>query len=395
MLIKLNKYLLILFMIYNFWYRYAFSYNQVIMYVGVFITSVISLLIVLLNRANRKSFPKGLWMWVALGVYALIFGVLVATDTGSLLSSLLKYFASLAICFSVCIVSDNEDSLDWLLNTILVIAFLISYTTIFAGYGTRRISMGENHNTNYLGIFLVYGIFCLVYRYHNKNKNLLRVLVKIVVAMIFLFVIVLSGSRKALIAAAILFIIWSIAVLRDFRNENRFLQFFGMLLLLFVTSYIGYRYFLPFYMGSYSYERMMGLLTDTSGNVRWTLMKEAKGIFFNHPLVGVGFNQFHYYSIYDTYSHSTYFEILACCGIFGAAILFAPFISAGITVIKRLRYGNYQDIMMFALFCVLMFLAIGVILFYDAYHLIFVTCVIFYLNDSQKITKQIGNTKSS
>lgn len=57
-------------------------------------------------------------------------------------------------------------------------------------------------------------------------------------------------------------------------------------------------------------------------------IQDAFRVFLNHPIFGVGLDNYRFFSVFSMYSHNTYAEILACTGIVGGiafiAVIFSP-----------------------------------------------------------------------
>ena len=184
-------------------------------------------------------------------------------------------------------------------------------------------------------------------------------------ALLFFYVIILTGSRKALISCGLLCIIWLITFVKDTRKladrREKKLKF----TLLFAALVISVIYFVKYYANTASFERLQNLLAGGS-SIRKEMYREAVDLFKTSKFFGIGFNQFRVHSIFRTYAHSTYAELLADGGIFGCIIFFYPVIKTGLVLVKKLRKSpSYQMGMLLALFLVEIFLGTVVIYLYD------------------------------
>ncbi len=63
---------------------------------------------------------------------------------------------------------------------------------------------------------------------------------------------------------------------------------------------------------------------DLSALRRDYMKEDAIIMFKNHPILGVGLNNFKYLSRYGTYAHSNYYELLSCLGLVGTFLYYIP-----------------------------------------------------------------------
>lgn len=390
MLLKIQKILICLFMLYNFFFRWIGYYKEIILYSFILIILLLSTVNTIKYQGiSNRLFKNGIGVWFSLGIYALVFGIMIAIDRVSLFESLLKYLSSVMICYSISQIIYIEKKVGWFLKSYLFICVLCSLQIIFNGYGNNSLSLGEGNNVNYLGLFMVYGIFCLAYLYKPESLSMFDTMMVSTGIITFLYVILKTASRKSMIAAIGFIVFWLITLVADYiktKNYRKLMLLFSfsvIVLILFSNRIIDY------YSSSYAWERMTYLfIADSEANlIRFKMYSDGISMFLDSPLFGVGFDQYKFYSYYGLYSHSTYIEMLACCGLIGVILYFYPLID----IIKKLflnyKKDFYHSSLMLLLISVQLFIGVGAILFYDLFHMIFMMSI---LNSSSKLMTRLA-----
>lgn len=80
------------------------------------------------------------------------------------------------------------------------------------------------------------------------------------------------------------------------------------------------------------------IATDASTQERLYLIDTAKQVWWDHPILGVGWDNFRYYNGLHVYAHNSYFELLACTGIIGFCLYYYYYLRLlGRSVMHALR----------------------------------------------------------
>lgn len=361
-----------LFLLYILWYKEAYGDFSPALYGGAALIVITTLLYVDHKPLKAVMPPKGIIWSIGFGIYSLITGLVVASNRELLASSIETYMSLLLVCWCICIICNGENDIQWLLKCITIVCYACAVYTLLFGKpywnGIYVTTMGPENNPNRLGILMVFGMFSVLY---NKRTRVGELALTLVTVLLFFYVIILSGSRKALLSGGLLCLVWLISFVKDTQNlSNRKEKIIKYGLVVAVLA-IGSIYFLKNYVNTASFERLQKLIAGGASSNRTEMYKEAVKFFKISKLFGVGFNQFRVLSSFKTYSHSTYAEVLADGGVFGCILYFYPIIKAGITLIKTLKISpSYQIGMLFALYAVEMFLGTGVIFMYGFEHLL-------------------------
>jgi len=116
-------------------------------------------------------------------------------------------------------------------------------------------------------------------------------------------------------------------------------------------------------------------------------------VFAAHPLMGVGLNNYRFYSKYGLYSHCTYTELLSCCGIIGSFffILFCIALFSAIRKADRcLRQTTEIRNLHLSLAIVCAFVGFTQIFFYES-HLMYMLTFL-YASSRVKICQSADQT---
>ena len=374
---KVSKFFIVLFLIYELWYKEAYGNISTILYGTVILATVFVALDFFAKRTLKMN--SFIIMLFVFGITSFVTGMFVSKDFSWFISSMITYFAFVIVCFDISYVISTENKREWLMDTFVIVSLICSFQTIFMGvdYKTEVIvrTMILDNNPNTLGFTMILGIFALIYKKERTSKHLL---LYIAMLLLFLFVIVLTGSRKSLLCAMILLIIWTISILRTERgfSYKKIVLISGIFIAVLAAVY----YVMNYYIYSSSYERL--LMVTKSGGATSTRMKMfLDGISFweSSPIIGIGFGQYQILSPFHKYSHNSYAEILSCTGAIGFLIFFVPIFNLLRKIWKKARNKKephrYDYVMCTAMLLVELILGIGQIYIYDIGHLVILSYI--------------------
>lgn len=365
----------LLFLLYTMWYKEAFGDFLPGLYGGAALIVITTLLYVDHKPLKAIIPPNGIIWGVGFGIYSLVSGIVVASNRGLLVSSIVTYMAFMIICWCICIICHGENDIHWLLKCITIVCYVCAvYTVVFGKAsgnsinGMNAITMSSENNPNALGMLMVFGTFSVLYDKKHKFGELIWMLGSV---LLFCYVIILTGSRKSLVSAGLLCFGWLVSFVRDthnLNNKNEKRIRYGVLM---VALAIGITYFIKEYVNTVSFAKMLRLGSDGSTLKRMEMYREGVEFFKSSKLFGVGYNQYRVKSAFNTYAHSTYAEVLADGGFFGCLLYFYPIIKTGVILVKKLKTKlSYQQAMLLALYAVEMLLGVGVIFMYSFGHLL-------------------------
>lgn len=408
MIRKVEKILILIIFLYLDWFQYVFGVRQVIIYAAaLLLAALICTEIIQQRKIVFSRAPSIIKTYFLFGIYALLTGLFIATNSSTMLSALMQYFEYVFICFSIYFISKSEGSMKWILRILYICALICGIQTVLFGKAIRSAAvfvttMGANNNPNTLGVVMVFGIMAIVFDYEALQK---RFMLRIASIVVFAYVTILTGSRKAFIAMAILMIVWAINYVvytKKSGNEFKTKGIKGVLQNLAII--IGVIAALVYISSSaFSETSMLSklLLLFTNGGVadseRIPLYQQAVEYFLQHPIFGIGFRQYEilYYS--HIYSHSTYAEILSCTGAVGTIIFFVPILGLLCKVIARaftrINADSYEYRMILLILVVELFIAATQIAIYDLGHMTILTFLFWQFSklESKRYSSEDGN----
>jgi len=373
MTLKISKVFFILLLFYMMWFQEVFfTINNMSSILGI---GLIGLIIIHFFQTH-KSFkeiknylPIELNLWLLFGLTSLLFGLFIAPDKILLINSLMRYFEFITLLYALYYISKHDKTIDFPVYVFLFIVLVSSITTIFWGYDYHkgRISMGPRNNPNSLGIMMVVGTAFLLYKLNVKK--IFSILITIIMIGLFGYVTIITGSRKAFLALLLIFGFWiSILILTQYRKLNIRKKILYTLSFIF-SIFLFYYLLFPFLQDYVLWKRLVSLIKNGEDE-RVDMYKDAWRYFKENPLFGIGFNQYRVLSKYQTYSHTTYGEVLACTGLTGVVLYFSSYIMILIKYIKQIFNSSlsfvvsHQHKILLSLFGALLFLGVGVIHFY-------------------------------
>jgi len=393
--IKLAKLFFILMFFYQGWYQDVYEpIPRMLLILG----APMMLMLVFHYFKTRRNFLDALsgevGIWFVFAIISYISGIFIVDELPLLISSVFKLVQYLFVFSAVLIIADQDQSIGFFIKVFAGLVLLCAATTLIAGeeFAFGRISIGEK-NPNALGLLMSYGIFCVLYMIDIK-KNLTPIL-SLSSILLFIYVIILTGSRKSFLAALLLILFWMVFI---FPKELRVLSVkrkVAIVSITLVTCAIAYFIAEPLIRDAILFERLDTLFSE-GDEVRSTLVADGFRFFAENPIFGIGYDQYRELSSFGTYSHSTYAEAFACTGLVGAIIYFSVYVIILGKLIKIIvlnkEAGTTQNAVMFlALMGIIIFLAVGVIHFYNFDSIIMFGIIVAFCNITLKARKEQEN----
>ena len=310
-------------------------YNNVTSYSLFFVRGLSSILLlgslIILLYHDRFKLLNDISLNALILFVAYIFasGLLVSTDFNLVVSTATTFLESLLVFYIVIRYIGIDGTPSFVMSVFIIQAIVAASIMIFRGSGVYRVSIADNVNVNTLGVMFAFAIgFTLFIIIQNGNPKKFLLAISIIVLM--LFGIMMTASKKAILAAAVFIVLWIIFCYKwTFAKMNKLFRI-GLFIVMIAVSLYVYKWFTGNYVEQLDYVkyRMSLLYVGESDQARTQLIKEGFSIFLSHPIFGVGFNNARYYTSLNTYTHCFYSEILACTGLIGAMIfgyaLFRP-----------------------------------------------------------------------
>lgn len=382
--------------LYYMCYNEKYGHNALIVY-GAFLVMCGSLAIELIKdrELSFENYYIGAWWNFVIVAYAFSTGIFVAHNIASLLEGIRLVLQYSIIVFAIYYFANKSvNGIKWLLFTINLAALICCYFLLTGPVEKirGRYSISFNNNPNTLGFMLVIGIFSIAYRFKADIKWIVLNIPQII---LMIYGIVLTGSRKALISAVILVILWVIETIGEIIKHKDIWEQLVLIILFVVALSVGVRFILSVYNQSEIALRMEHFLDDESNGNRINYYRLAWQILLNKPLFGGGLDQFKYWSGVGGYAHSTYAEAIADFGTIGSLLYFFPIIDSGYRLFQRTanKKNYFQTRIVLALWIVEILIGLGQIFFVDIMHYISWTIIYINVTDGMKITTNSNRYK--
>ncbi len=255
--------------------------------------------------------------------YMLIIGVLFSPNKNGHLSqwiTCLEYFF-LQIVIASIIKESGTNVFHILLLAIAVVLAVVFIREPVNYENSGRLSISKEYNPNALGMAFAAGIWGVLYQW--QKKKLPFILIVIFIAL-FGYCIMMTGSRKSLIAAGLIIVLWSLICFIPGLKGRGFIHGMTTLFSLFVLVIVISRGFISLYTDSTIAARMDTLIFETQEGNRSNMYRQGFELLKMNPLFGLGFQGFAYY--FGSYSHATLVEVPVSGGIIGAILYFSAYV---------------------------------------------------------------------
>lgn len=287
--------------------------------------------------------------------------------------SLLKCYTTVfLLCASIYNFEDINKQLKVLMIVIiLTIIYLLIKTpsmdwkdAIFGVYGAStdegRIGRTIGYHPNAFGtLCFIFIMICLSWYYINKKRRYLYLTVILILILLF------TKSRTSILMLLVgitLFYFFS-----EERKTRQLLKFFVALIFLLGCWWAMFNIPFLYKLVGFRFEGILGtsVTQDASTLTRFKFLQYAISLFMENPLIGVGLDNFKYYSyLYNSawaqvYSHSNWGELLANTGLIGTSLYYIPQFLAIYSMCKNINKLKGNERKTCALF--LMFLIVFII----------------------------------
>jgi len=263
--------------------------------------------------------------WVLFSTWCLL-SYTWAINTSTVLSSFISVVQVALLSISIVFYVDSDRRVKHFINSmilsagILCLRFII-YVPISVWGNGERLKGVITFYSNVAPMMLCF-VTLILYNLFLKTRNKKLYILMI----IFIFVSLLYGTRKALL---ILIVGYSIQLLLFAKTSLKiFKNIVVLLILALLCCYFILNIDLLYGAIGYRIEGMILTLTQGSGDgsavARIAFIENAIDIFKRYPIIGVGLDGFRYLNKYEqTYAHNNYLELLCDLGIVGFIIYYS------------------------------------------------------------------------
>ena len=352
---------------------------------------------------NRKKYNSKYQLWCLLMILLSFLSVAAAKNTSLASYTLINMIQVFLIAFITYGYMDSSEKIEFVMNCIIWAGLILTFRLLLvtpADVWLSWVRLGEaiGSNANDIGNKAAFSaIISLCFAKKNDhNRRIVYFLSFAVLTAIVLF----SGSRKALLAVLLAFILLNTIGLNDKRKI--LLSFFVISVVLF----FGYRLIMEnttlYLTIGRRIEAMIEVLFHGGSEAHSIDLRErylyvAWQIIKQNPILGVGLNNFSNTSGIGVYSHCDYTEVACSYGIPGAIIYYYPLLSITIQYIFK---KNKQDLdyAFLILQIVLLFIYVTMVMYTSVYVqiiiILFIAC--YHLDNQAKIlNKDFKGVKQS
>jgi len=349
---------------------------------------------------NFKAIPMELKLLNIWLVWSLVTGLLVSSNIESFFGHFNTTSTLILALNVVYLIMVYDPYIIKALAVALIITGIIQFLAINLGWqnaehiGKER-EYGLEGNPNSLGLKMVYATFGLFFLFGHKVKKIIPLIFITALSVIFFQIILLSGSRKSVISFGVLVVT---LVTITMVNSQKKISLGKLLVYLIPMTIAGVLVVPVFLEGSIVAERFSELAESggVQGDIRFTMYQFGLELFYDHPIAGVGLNNYKEFFYTGQYSHSDYVESLASTGLVGFVIYqlaflllifksLKGFLKKGIDKASRFNLG-----LSFTGGTLLKIIAFGIILYTSSSAMLIFVGLVFIQNNT---FKQMNNKK--
>lgn len=288
----------------------------------------------------------GIWMvWCIIGSLTAIDQSLVLQRMITVITRLLISFIILQLVINYRLL--NELLLSFVLATILLAPLCIMFPDRFSDEGGRM--YGLTGNANSFGIQVTAALLACTYFFSNA-RNIFMKLLWVFFSTVCIYLILATGSRKAIVGVLILFAVFSFFEYRNLVRVSplkafRFVMAAMLASVLFVVAIVNSAHYdrIERIINAVSEEGGQSELGKSEKN-RLILIEKGIETGLENPVFGVGLKNFEKVNIgflhgeVGTYAHSNYIELFATTGLIGVALYYLVWITTGYQYFRFIKY---------------------------------------------------------
>ena len=316
------------------------------------------LIMIIIRDRGIKVQGKGLILYFILLCWGCV-SMLYTINMDMTLGYLHVMVGNVILWYIVSRIVMNVDSLKQLLIPLLLVFIVHAYygivtpITIDVSPDKEVIerAQGLTTNANGLGILLWYGIVVSAWLV-LISKGFLMKAVYVGAALLLIYVLLTTGSRKCFIAL----ILFAISFLL-FANKKGNYGVFILVGLLFVLAYSTVYDFIMNHTALGA--RVNSDLLESGTEGRYNLITEGWKLFLSSPVVGIALGSFTSYSPSGMMAHNDYIEILASMGLPALILYLSIYFDYFRKCIYLRRYGNVPNFVIIGISFVIAFLFLG------------------------------------
>ena len=316
---------IVIYLQYTTWFQYSFfPLNGLLSIVGLIMLSCI---LILLDYKNIQDY-KVLGGFFFFLLFSGVTGFFVTPDIDGYVQVLFKILEYCIPMFAIVVyVGGDEFKYRNVMKAVYITAIIAAIESFRVGVtvNTGAITI-RGINSNVLSSNLMIGIMAGLYLLVSK-KGIKEILFGLPLVLL-LFSQINAASRRGFIIALILFAIYiSLTISKKYMANRRMQILLVCICAIVLALFISHLQDLS--QNVLVFRRIAGEESRAGDQLREQYQKIAISMFESNPIIGKGFNALTLSG--SVYSHSLYYELLACTGICGFIILISYLISFSIS----------------------------------------------------------------
>lgn len=321
----------------------------------------------------KKNFVIRTYVWWYLPFIAIC---CISSLYAPIISEATNLFPSLFMAFifglSISIFLSYDGSLRYIKYSFILVALFVGCQLIMTFQQKSwwsRLGEAFGMNENMVALYFLIP-FCFAFdELQNKKFRILN----IIAIIIFAYVIMLTGSKKALFAAIIYSLLLSILKAGKITKKIRIILVSGIVVV-FIFNLLMSVELLYNILGHRIEEMISAFVTgdfsssSNSTGERGDMIFYGLELFAKSPFMGWGLNAFQrlYGNVtgHYAYAHNNYVELLADLGIVGFALYYSLSFKIA-KCVMRLKHQLHKNALFISLFAVILFYDLAMVSFYD------------------------------
>lgn len=278
---------------------------------------------ILISNRTAKKLPNEIILIIIFYIIIFIPGLFNAPNIGFYMNQYLSGVNYVLLCIVSFYIVKQQGNFNFLYKVILFTALIYTITLYFIGVEIgrdSRLAISENNNPNAAAYLLTTGIILSIYFW---NSSWFYKIMSIGYTFIAVPLILQTGSRKAFIALAVFYIFYLGLKYITHIKRIRLMDLVKLLFIIGVLIGLSNLYLASFF-DSVMFNRFDTFYIN-SEETRISMYQDAYNLFLSYPIFGVGYWNFAFFSIWGTYTHSTYAEVLVSTGIVGTLLWFSSY----------------------------------------------------------------------
>ena len=307
-------------------------FDFTIIYQVITIISALYIIISAIINKRKIKFTFFLYTYSLLVIFAIFHTIVIGSlNVDKSIDYCVTMMVNLLFIFVINNLIISKNDIIIVFNCFIVVSILLSIYSLIVNKGEIHMPVpyfwiSGTYSHNSIPIILSFSSLFIVWKvFKDKGNKILLMLIPL----FFIFIIV-SQARKSLILFFISTIIYPIFFIHSKKLSLEKILFRGIILVLiafivlnlimvndFLYENIGHRFegFIEGFFG--------GEYTEGSAISRDIMLEEALKLFSLNPIFGSGLYSFASYSIYGTWCHNNYLEMVTSCGVFFLIIYYS------------------------------------------------------------------------